>query len=49
METLDAEVPLARQLHTVALLFNLKTGQGGRTADAEAEYDSIESVHAIRS
>ena len=49
METLDSEVPLARQLSTVALLFNLKKGRIGRTADAEAEYDSIETVHAIRS
>ena len=49
METLDSEVPLARHLHSVALLFNLKKGHGGRTADAEAEYDSIETVHAIQS
>lgn len=48
METLDSEVPLARRLLTVALLFNLKKGHGGRTADAEAEYDSIETVHAIQ-
>lgn len=47
METLDAEVPLARRLTNVALLYNLKKGLDGRTPDAEAEYDSIDTVHAI--
>ena len=48
METLDAEVPLARRLTNVALLYNLKKGLDGRTPDAEAEYDSIDTVHAIK-
>ena len=48
METLDSEVPLARRLSSVALLYNLKKGVDARTPDAEAEYDSIDTVHAIR-
>ena len=47
METLDAEVPLARKLSTVALLYNLKKGVHVLAPDAEAEYDSIDTVHAI--
>jgi len=48
METLDAEVPLARRLNSVALLYNLKKGLDARTPDAEAEYDSIDTVRAIQ-
>lgn len=48
METLDSEVPLARRLRSVAILYNLKKGLDARTADAEAEYDSIDTVHAIQ-
>lgn len=48
METLDVEVPLARKLGSIALLYNLKKGVRDLTPDAEAEYDSIETVHAIR-
>ncbi len=48
METLDVEVPLARKLGSIALLYNLKKGVRALTPDAEAEYDSIDTVHAIR-
>ena len=48
MEKLDSEVPLPRRLKTVAILFNLKKGLDTRTLDAEAEYDSIDTVHAIK-
>ncbi len=48
METLDSEVPLPRRLTNVALVYNLKKGLDERTPDAEAEYDSIDTVHAIQ-
>ena len=48
MEQLDSEVPLAPPIHTVAVLYNLKKGIAAKAPDAEAEYDKIDTVHAIR-
>lgn len=49
MQTLDSEVPLARRISSVAIVCNLKKGLDTRTPDAEAEYDSIDTVTAIQS
>jgi len=48
MEQLDSEVPLAPPIHAVAVLYNLKKGIEAKAPDAEAEYDKIDTVHAIR-
>lgn len=48
METLDSEVPLARRLRSVAILYNLKKAWTPGLVDAEVEYDSIDTVHAIQ-
>ena len=46
MEELDNDVPLPKP--EIGIVFNLKSGKDKRTADAEAEYDSIDTVNAIK-
>lgn len=48
MEERDSEVPLAAPPLTVGILYNLKRG-GGAAPDAEAEFDSMDTVRAIQS
>lgn len=47
METLELEDPLPEPL-TVGLVYNLKKGIRSSVIDAEAEYDSIDTVYAIQ-
>ncbi|MDD4291915.1 MAG: ATP-grasp domain-containing protein [Clostridia bacterium] len=46
METLDCDVPLPKP--KIGIIYNLKKGIHGATVDAEAEYDSIDTVNAIK-
>ncbi len=46
MEERDSEVPLGRK-PKIAITYNLKKGIAGKTADAEAEYDHVDTVCAI--
>lgn len=48
MEQLDSEVPKASPIRSVVIVYNLKKGLPAAAPDAEAEYDSIETVQAIR-
>lgn len=48
MDIMDSDVPLSSTIQKVAILYNLKKGVSAATKDAEAEYDSIETVDAIR-
>lgn len=48
MEEKTGDVPLPPAKPVVGIIFNCKSGAGGTTPDAEAEYDSIDTVHAIR-
>ncbi len=49
LEQLDSEVPLTKGALVVGVVFNLKRGLKTTVPDAEAEYDSIETVYAIKS
>ncbi len=49
MEQPDPEVPLIKGALAVGLVYNLKKGLKTAAPDAEAEYDSIETVYAIKS
>lgn len=49
MEERDSEVPLAAPPLTVGILYNLKRGAGAGAPDAEAEFDSMDTVRAIQS
>lgn len=49
LEQLDSEVPLTKGALAVGVVFNLKKGLNPAVPDAEAEYDSIETVYAIKS
>lgn len=48
MEEKTGDVPLPPAKSVVGIIYNCKSGAGGKTPDAEAEYDSIDTVHAIR-
>ncbi|MEG2174484.1 MAG: ATP-grasp domain-containing protein, partial [Oscillospiraceae bacterium] len=48
MEALDSEVPLPKPMKVAGIVYNLKKEQDSGVIDAEAEYDNIETVHAIR-
>lgn len=48
MKSTDSDVPLPLSGLAIGVLYNLKKGLQGRTEDCEAEYDSIETVHAIQ-
>ncbi len=49
METaIDPEVPLSSAVKRIAILYNLKHGVSSAAKDAEAEYDSIDTVNALR-
>ena len=48
MAELSEEVPLPPTGLSVGLLFNTKGEKRGETQDADAEYDSLDTVHAIR-
>lgn len=49
MDELDADVPLLRgKPVSVGITYNLKKGTNHATLDAEAEYDSMDTVLAIR-
>lgn len=45
---IDSEVPLSSTVKRVAILYNLKHGVSSAARDAEAEYDSIDTVNALR-
>lgn len=47
-KTGDVPLPPANPNPTVGILFNCKRHTGGDSPDAEAEYDSIDTVYAIR-
>ncbi|MDD3334927.1 MAG: ATP-grasp domain-containing protein [Eubacteriales bacterium] len=47
MEAMDLDIPLPFTGFKVGVLYNLKKGVKGKTDDCEAEYDSIDTVHAI--
>lgn len=47
MKTLELEDPLPEPL-TVGVVYNLKKGYSTAVIDAEAEYDSIDTVYAIK-
>jgi D-alanine-D-alanine ligase len=47
MEESDSEVPLPPPYPVAGIIYNLKKGIKSEIADAEAEYDSIETVNAI--
>ncbi|HPE16394.1 MAG TPA: ATP-grasp domain-containing protein [Oscillospiraceae bacterium] len=49
MEERDSEVPLAVPPLTVGILYNLKCGAAAAAPDAEAEFDSMDTVRAIQS
>ncbi len=48
MDAINTDVPLKNQQKTVAIIYNLKKGILSSAPDAEAEYDSISTVHAIK-
>jgi len=48
MEEISGEVPLSPAGLKVGIVFNIKGETAGDTPDDEAEYDSIETVYAIR-
>ena len=50
MESRSEEIPLQppHACEKVGIIYNLKKGLSGPVEDMEAEYDSIETVHAIR-
>jgi D-alanine-D-alanine ligase len=48
MDGCSDDVPLQPPGLRVGIIYNLKKGDRGRTPDAEAEYDSLETVLAIR-
>lgn len=49
MEQLDSEVPLTKGALAVGVVYNLKKGLKTAVPDAEAEYDNIDTVYAIKS
>lgn len=48
MEERDSEVPLPPSKLVVGIIYNLKKGIKSEIEDAEAEYDSIDTVNAIK-
>ncbi|HKM39839.1 MAG TPA: ATP-grasp domain-containing protein [bacterium] len=48
MEQLDSDVPLPPGSLTVGIVYNVKKGLPSAIPDAEAEYDSIETVYSIK-
>lgn len=48
MEEMREDVPLPPAGIVVGIIFNCKRGTDHETPDAEAEYDSMDTVHAIR-
>jgi len=48
MEEKNDDVPLSPARIVVGIVFNCKRGMNRQTPDAEAEYDSMDTVHAIR-
>ena len=48
MEETTGDVPLPPACLTVGVIFNSKGENKGKTADAQAEYDSMDTVYAIR-
>lgn len=48
MEERNDEVPLPSAGPVVGILYNCKRDTDGKTPDAEAEYDSIDTVYSIR-
>lgn len=49
MEQLDSEVPLTKGALAVGVIYNLKKGLKTEIPDAEAEFDNIDTVYAIKS
>ncbi|MDF2685951.1 MAG: putative D-alanine--D-alanine ligase [Clostridia bacterium] len=49
MEEIEPEVPLPKGRLAVGVVYNLKKGVLAAAPDAEAEFDSIETVYAIKS
>ena len=48
MEEKTGDVPLPSHQPLVGIIFNCKRNTNGEIPDAEAEYDSMDTVHAIR-
>ncbi|MEG1524966.1 MAG: ATP-grasp domain-containing protein [Clostridia bacterium] len=48
MEDRDSDIPLPKNALIVGIVYNLKKGIAAPTVDAEAELDSIDTVHAIK-
>lgn len=48
MEQLDSEVPLPHAVPKIGIIYNLKKGILSKASDIEAEYDSIDTVNAIK-
>lgn len=44
----NSDIPLTGKGFTIGVVFNLKTGESFKTADEEAEFDSIETINAIK-
>ena len=49
MEQLSSEVPLVKAKIRTGIIYNLKRGGAHKSADEEAEFDDIDTVHSIRS
>ena len=47
MEERDDDVPITKKNIKVGIVYNLKKGINAKAIDEEAEYDSIDTVHAI--
>ena len=48
IEERGSEIPLPKPGLTVGIIYNLKKGLHTHVVDAEAEYDNIYTVYAIR-
>ena len=48
MEEMNEDVPLPPAGKTIGIVYNCKSGAAHDVPDQEAEYDSIDTVHAIR-
>lgn len=48
MVEMSEDIPLPKGSLSVGIIFNCKSGQKRNNADDEAEYDSMDTVHAIR-
>jgi len=48
MNDFESEIPLSDNAFVIGVIYNLKKGIMSSIPDAEAEYDSIDTVHAIK-